>query len=122
MHDDRNDGLAWLIGQSNKVAELEAAADVAAARHDFVTAAANIAEADDLREKLNQPRERFASLREMFAELETLAALARGWDADEPLSSGSAIRALRELGGRASDVGLAIESLADDLDPDDDYA
>jgi len=122
MHDERNDAVPWLaFGEderrdAEKVTELEATAASASAAFDFATASAMIAEADDLREKWARPRVRFVSLAAMFAELEALAALAGAWNADEPLSSGYEIRALRELGDRASTVGLALEALAEDLE------
>jgi len=101
---------------AKKVAELEAMAAAVAARLDFVSATELIAEADGLRATWDKPRVKFASLAAMFAELEALAALAGAWDAAEPLSSGYDIRALRELGERASTVGVALEALADDIE------
>jgi len=104
-----------------KVADLEAMADVAAGRLDFASAAANMAEADGLRAKWSQPRVRFASLEAMFDELEALAALSAELSDDGTDGTAAGrydIRALRELGERASTVGVALETLADDIEAD----
>ena len=88
---------------AQRVEELENSAK--AAEPDFVAAARYLAEADELRAKWNEPRQRFASVAELVEELEAIARDARDLDQLDP-------DALDELGERAGSAGAGLESFA----------